>query len=105
MSASLPGASSPFWVMPKMRAGAVLLSATKRSGVMRPLFTPKCQRICRRFSMPGPPLGIFGKVVPAEGFLIRKAKGAVVGGDDGEGVIGKRVPKGLLIAFFRAAGV
>ena len=47
----------------------------------RPALTPKCQRICRRFSMPGPPLGILVKLSLPSAFC-GEAEGAVVGGDD-----------------------
>ena len=37
--------------------------------------TPKCQRICRRFSMPGPPLGILLKSSLAQRLLLAKRNG------------------------------
>ena len=86
--------------MPKMRAGAVQHSSTNFSGVSCPAFTPNCHRICRRFSIPGPPLGILREVVFAQRLLVGKAEGAVVGGDDGQRAVLQRLPQRSLVVLF-----
>ena len=44
-----------------LTATPALVRATNRSGVSRPLFTPRCHRTCRRSSTPPQPLGILVK--------------------------------------------
>ena len=62
MSASEPGAIVPLrGNSPKIFAGDVDVSSTKRFSGMRPSRTPNVYSICRRFSIPGPPFGIFEK--------------------------------------------
>src|SRR4051812_16295470 len=62
MSASEPGAIVPLrGYRPKLFAGFVETSSTKRFGEKRPVRTPKLYSMWSRFSMPGPPFGIFEK--------------------------------------------
>ena len=62
MSASEPGAIVPLrGYRPKDFAAFVETSSTKRFSESRPSRTPKWCSMCRRFSIPGPPFGIFEK--------------------------------------------
>ena len=104
MSASLPGAISPFCgYMPKMRAGVVEVISTKRLSESLPgvdaVVIDQLQAVFDARAA----VGDLGEIVLAENLLVFETERAMVGGDHLQVVVLEAVPELRLVLLWGAA--